>query len=525
MNRALATPEAVDWSINKILTEAQSGRLQVPEFQRNFRWGAADVLNLFDSLYRGYPIGNLLIWETTPPPAARASFGSLRFDPAPGDALLVIDGQQRITCLVASLLAGADEADRRFRVFFDLESEKFCHQSGHEQPNRTWLPMTEVADTIRFLEWLQNAQLSPDLVRRANEVVRALRDYRVPAYKVIGGAEQEGQIREIFRRLNTMGKSLSESEIFKALHGGGENEGLGSIAEALKSARFGELDERWLLKAVAGTLGLTRDKAVTSHFSAATSEGRRAALANAERGLRRTIDFLRRDACVPHWSLLPYRFPIIAMAAFFTRFEEVDQASRDILRVWLWEGARGGQHARIDEPTVRAALRGVSEAKSPVKASRALLDMLTTEPAETDVGVRAHNSRTASTKIVGCVLANQGPRNLETGETLNLLALLASKNPYQQLVVRPNTGTEARVLHPALRRGTEANAQALVALLRGVSDQGVLASHLIDADSAEALIQGREDAFLQRRENLLAGAVRDFLTRMCSQADHAPDSP
>lgn len=219
MNRP---PEATHWDINKILQEAQAGNLQVPVFQRNFCWRPEDILNLFDSLYKGYPIGNLVLWRTTPTGNTRATFGASSFkQKRPAEAWLIIDGQQRITSLVGALLAPPEGTApiREFCVYFDLNEQRFKHpRTGRAVPAH-WLPMTEVADTVAFLEWLQDANLSSDQVRRANLVVRSLRDYRLPAYLVVGGPEQEHLIREIFSRLNTTGRRLKQAEIFRALHG------------------------------------------------------------------------------------------------------------------------------------------------------------------------------------------------------------------------------------------------------------------------------------------------------------------
>ena len=98
----------------------RAGRIRVPQFQRSFRWEGKDVLALFDSLLRGFPVGALLLWKR-PAEAARLRIGALDVEaPELTDALWVVDGQQRITSLVSAVdPAGAN--DRRFALGYSLK--------------------------------------------------------------------------------------------------------------------------------------------------------------------------------------------------------------------------------------------------------------------------------------------------------------------------------------------------------------------------------------------------------------------
>lgn len=510
----LATPIATAWSIEVILGHAQAGKLQLPVFQRPFRWSGPDVLKLFDSLYRGYPIGNLLVWETDPPPRAASKFGPLHFKSNDRDSLLIIDGQQRITSLVATFLGGGEE-DSRFQVYFDLVKEKFKRPSQGDRPKPTWLPMTEVSDTVRFLEWLQSVKPPDNLVRSANAVVRALRDYRVPVYVVRGGPAQEELIREIFKRLNTTGKALKEAEIFNALHGGKSAEGLTVVSESLNSLGFGQLNEDWLLKALAATLDLERSKQLSTVFSELSQKKQQDALRKVKVALKSTVKFLRDDARIVHWSLLPYKFPIIVLAAFFARFPRARHDARRNLRVWLWEGAQSGQHAIISRPIIRAALDHIRDADSARSASAQLRESTATDGQEFEL--RPHNSRNAATKVVCCVLADLDPRHLDTGLPLDLENLLESKQPFPQVVVRRGAGSETRILHPLLSKGAISNASRLAELFtRGDIEDDVLASHAIGQEAVDHLVHGDEEGFIQARQEDLCSAVQSFLERMCT---------
>ena len=74
----------------ELVALAHMGRIRIPRFQRSFRWQTTDVVRLFDSLLRGYPIGNLLMWRR-PAPAGTVEIGPLVVHaPEVPDALWVV---------------------------------------------------------------------------------------------------------------------------------------------------------------------------------------------------------------------------------------------------------------------------------------------------------------------------------------------------------------------------------------------------------------------------------------------------
>ena len=82
--------------IETLLTWVKSGEIAIPEIQRPFVWEATKVRNLLDSLYQGYPVGYLIAWRN---PTVKLKDGT----PSAGKRIL-IDGQQRVTALMAALL-------------------------------------------------------------------------------------------------------------------------------------------------------------------------------------------------------------------------------------------------------------------------------------------------------------------------------------------------------------------------------------------------------------------------------------
>src|SRR5215216_3655112 len=82
--------------VQTLFTWITSGEIAIPEIQRPFVWDATKVRNLLDSLYQGYPVGYLIAWRN---PTIKLKDGT----PSAGKRIL-IDGQQRVTALMAALL-------------------------------------------------------------------------------------------------------------------------------------------------------------------------------------------------------------------------------------------------------------------------------------------------------------------------------------------------------------------------------------------------------------------------------------
>ncbi|MDN5292786.1 MAG: hypothetical protein PWQ31_91 [Eubacteriales bacterium] len=116
----------VDYSLRKLVEDIDMGEIGLPDIQRPFVWPATKVRDLFDSMYRGYPIGYLLFWENGFPGEHRL-IGSDQKQKVP--RLLIVDGQQRLTSLYAVIkgvpIIGKDYRRYRLRIAFPPREKKF----------------------------------------------------------------------------------------------------------------------------------------------------------------------------------------------------------------------------------------------------------------------------------------------------------------------------------------------------------------------------------------------------------------
>jgi hypothetical protein len=218
----------VDYQLSNLVDDIELGEIGLPDIQRPFVWEPAKVRDLFDSMYRGYPVGHLLFWESGAEPGAR-QIGALAKQLAP--KLLIVDGQQRLTSLFAVMkrrdIVGKDYAQKRIRIAFRPRDETFTVADAATVRDPAYLQdigeiWAEPAYTVitRFLARLEEAgALEPgDREQIPNALTRldGLRTYPFTAL-VLGAEIDEEKVAEVFVRINSKGKNLNQADFILTL--------------------------------------------------------------------------------------------------------------------------------------------------------------------------------------------------------------------------------------------------------------------------------------------------------------------
>ena len=96
-------PENQPKKYQHLFTGIDTGKIRIPQFQRDFVWSKQQTAKLIDSIIKGFPIGTFILWETTDSMRSYRNIGNADLpEPRPGDRVqYVLDGQQRITSLYA----------------------------------------------------------------------------------------------------------------------------------------------------------------------------------------------------------------------------------------------------------------------------------------------------------------------------------------------------------------------------------------------------------------------------------------
>lgn len=202
--------------IETLLTWVKSGDIAIPEIQRPFVWEATKVRNLLDSLYQGFPVGYLIAWRN---PTVKLKDGS----PAAGKRIL-IDGQQRVTALMAALLGmevlTKDYERIRIRIAFNPQAEEPCFEVSNSaiEKNPVWIPDISVlfapdsgllSQTNAYIK--RNPDADTDCIGRVLERLLKIVYNHVGLIELAEDLDIE-TVTEIFIRVNSAGKELSQAD-------------------------------------------------------------------------------------------------------------------------------------------------------------------------------------------------------------------------------------------------------------------------------------------------------------------------
>jgi hypothetical protein len=508
---AVTRPKVDSVSLEDLVDFALSGRIRVPSFQRSYRWERKDVAQLFDSILRGYPIGNLLVWQR-PAAASTVFIGHLRVDAqALGNAYWVVDGQQRITSLVGALTADEDTVDPRFRIYFDLAEGAFVSLARRHQPGVDQLPMSLVLHTAATNAWIRaRPHLSDDQIALADQVVAAVRDYKIPIYVVAG--EDDHALRDIFDRMNTFGKPLKSAEVFNALHSiaGDQKPGdLHTLSASVETFGFGELSEQVLMQSLLAIRSPKVDRDFRNEFD--DDDDRHRAFVTTETALGHVIDYLRDAAGIPHIKLVPYALYIPVLARFMATFGSPHGRAAELLRRWIWRGAVLGVAPQGNTVGIRQGAAAIHT--DPVASAQRLLDLLPApSPWRPDLSQTRLNRAQAKVNVLGMLAQN--PRRLSkdadhVGEPLNAAGLLEAGSPL--LPILDDRSPLGRGMANRLIQAPGEVDDLEQLLLERQLDDRVLASHCLDDTSLALLASGLPEAFLEQRAAAVEKAIYDHV--------------
>src|SRR5712671_833574 len=200
--------------IETLLTWVKSGEIAIPEIQRPFVWDAIKVRNLLDSLYQGYPVGYLVAWRN---PTVRLKDGS-----SSAGKRILIDGQQRVTALMAALLGREvltkDYETVRIRIAFHPQEQRFEVSNPAIRKDAAWIPdVSELfSPSAKMLQITKtytaaNPGVDEDTLFGTLEKLRKIVNNHVGVIDLAEDLEIE-TVAEIFIRVNSAGSELSQAD-------------------------------------------------------------------------------------------------------------------------------------------------------------------------------------------------------------------------------------------------------------------------------------------------------------------------
>lgn len=206
------------YSVHGILADVEGNKIAVPELQRPFVWKDKQVRDLMDSLYRGYPIGYLIVWQN--------SNVKIRFGRQAAGKKILIDGQQRITALMAAIL-GREVLDDAYHVrkiqiafnpFAEDGEEQFAVWEEKLAEDKRWIPdISEIFKRGFSYRRFENEYIRENPGINTRELDAKITQLKNIATNDVGVIELSflldiDIVTEIFIRINTQGKPLTQED-------------------------------------------------------------------------------------------------------------------------------------------------------------------------------------------------------------------------------------------------------------------------------------------------------------------------
>ena len=220
----------VNFNLGTLVQQIAFGSIGLPDIQRPFVWPNVKVRDLFDSMYRGYPVGYLLFWQNGQASNPRA-IGTDAKQVTP--SLVIVDGQQRLTSLYAVFkgvpVVRSNFQPERIRIAFNPLTGSFEVTSAAIERDKAFIPDISVlwhddADLFqivsRYLEGLRSVREvtgeEVQAVQSAMVRLQQLSGFPFTALQLDPDISEEA-VAEVFVRINSQGKTLNQADFILTL--------------------------------------------------------------------------------------------------------------------------------------------------------------------------------------------------------------------------------------------------------------------------------------------------------------------
>lgn len=435
-----------DLRIHELVAKIERGDIRLPEMQRQYVWRQTRVRDLLDSLYRGYPSGTILTWDTDEGVSTR-EFAIDQVD-GPKNFQLLLDGQQRLTSLSAIIRGEPVHVRGRVRpidILFNLEhpdalelitevneddetdgedseDEDLADASEDELLQRFasmafvvhtkklaslphWVSVTDVfkeSSDTPFLKAAGITSMDDPRYDKYTSRLKRLRDIKNYEYRVhiLDRDKSYEEVTEIFVRVNSLGAKLRSSDLALAQITAKWRDSLRvfqSFESECKKLGFDLGLAIHLKNLVAFATGQSRFLAV----SRLTREQLEVGWESAKEGMHFALNFLRSNAGIDSPALLSSPFLIISVASYgHAKDYHLSPEEERLLRYWVLVANAKGRYSRGSSETLLDQDLGVIRRGEDIPA---LLQLLRTQVGRLEVlppDLENRNSRSAYFKTM-----------------------------------------------------------------------------------------------------------------------------
>lgn len=329
--------------LREIVTKLQEGVYAIPAFQRDFVWHKSQILDLFDSISKGYPIGSIIMWKPKNgevPPAKDVVTEKITDET--GAEYFILDGRQRTTAFYGCV-SDFPNKPAIFQLFYNLDDDCFVYIN---RKNVKWrvCPVSELYDTYKMLGVLQQImeeKIDEDkkkkYIERVKEVNTILQTYEIGEMFIENCTLDESST--VFSRINSKGTDISKVFMLQALTYKTRSslllaEEINKIAKSLSQFGFSNIKSDDILNCCYAYVGKKfYDNNVLEYLIKSDLTD---IIPQLRVDLFKTVDFLYHTCGVINYKILPYTRQLIAIASFFKEHQNPGEEELKELEKWFF---------------------------------------------------------------------------------------------------------------------------------------------------------------------------------------------
>lgn len=238
------------WTVQELVIGIDKGSVRLPDIQRPFVWPNSKVRDLIDSMYRGYPVGELMFWANQDGTHTKAIGSAPKTQAA---SMQVVDGQQRLTSLYAVLKGlevwREDYSREKVAIAFSPLTGRFEVPTPAFTKSAEWIPdiVGVFADPInaryKYLDRLRadpNRTVDPEVERLVEVAITRLHQLQNYQFQVVQIKEDVARetVADIFVRINSEGVSLQAADFILTWMSVFWEEGRAQLEKWARNSRF-----------------------------------------------------------------------------------------------------------------------------------------------------------------------------------------------------------------------------------------------------------------------------------------------
>ena len=311
------------YKYSRLISEIKNGQIKIPQFQRDFVWDLKGSAKLLDSIFKKYPIGAFIFWRTDNRLRSIRNIGNIDLpEPREGEFITyVLDGQQRITSLYASLEGVKIKREGKYqtdysKIYINLqanEDEEIVITDIKNLPENTYI---SISDLIIF-DFDFIAKYSEEMRKKIQKYRTALTEYDFSVVEVRDASIDVAT--DIFTRLNVGGRALSLFEIMVAkTYDSKRNFDLAQKFSILREELSGSKYETIPAATVLQTLSILCRKDCTRKEILKIPKNKFIDMWEPTiESIKSAVDYFRTYYKIPVSRLLPYNALIVPFAYYF----------------------------------------------------------------------------------------------------------------------------------------------------------------------------------------------------------------